>query len=32
MQVSHVQPPGVGKQQLEYVEGLIDDSMGLITV
>ena len=32
MRVSQVQPPGVGEQRLAYVQGLIDDSMGIITV
>ena len=31
MRVPQVQPPRVGEQQLAYVQGLIDESMGLIT-
>ena len=30
--VPQLQPPGMGEQRLEYVEGLIDDFMGLITL
>ena len=32
MRVPQAQSPGVGKWQLPYIEGLIDDAMGLITV
>ena len=32
MRVPQVQPPRVGEQRLAYVQGLIDESMGLITV
>ena len=31
MRVPQVQPPRVGEQRLAYVQGLIDESMGLIT-
>ena len=32
MRVPQVQPPRVGEQRLAYVQGLNDESMGLITV
>lgn len=32
MRVPQVRPPGVGEQRLQYVEALIDDAMGRITV
>ena len=31
MRVPQIQPPRVGEQRLAYVQGLIDESMGLIT-
>ena len=32
MRVHQVQPPRVGEQRLAYVQGLIVESMGLLTV